>query len=224
MSVQYSVVYSKRKTVSISVERDRTVVVHAPVGTPMQQIDELVRKKGFWIYEKTKHKQKYSPALTEKEFVAGASIPYLGRQYRLDVSRQSFDGLRFDQKFEISKRSTRQAQDVFKEWYFQEAQRLILPLVKEYAAKVGANYNRVKVIELKYRWGSCTPRNNLNFNWRLIKAPIRIIEYVIVHELVHLLEPNHTERFWQMVKTQIPDYMRAKEWLKENGQLLEQEP
>jgi predicted metal-dependent hydrolase len=224
MSVEYSVVYSKRKTISITVERDRSVVVRAPIGTSMDQIDQLVQKKGFWIYDKTKHKQKYSLEGTEKEFVAGASIPYLGTDYRLDVSRQSFDGIRFDEKFEISRKSARRASEVFKAWYVQEAQKLILPLVKEYATKLGAEYHSVKIADLKYRWGSCTPKNNLNFNWRLIKAPIRVIEYIIVHELAHLLEANHTERFWQMVKTQIPDYIRAKEWLKENGQILEQQP
>lgn len=224
MSVDYSVVYSKRKTVSITVERDRSVVVRVPVGTSAEQIDLLVRQKGFWIYEKTKHKQKYSPARAAKEFVAGASIPYLGRQYRLDVTSRSFDGVLFDDKFLISKRWVRHASDVFKSWYLEQAHNTILPLVKDYSFKTGAEYKSVHIVDLKYRWGSCTPKNNLNFNWRLIKAPIRVIEYVIVHELAHLLEPNHSRRFWQIVKTQIPDYARAKEWLKDNGELLEEQP
>ena len=224
MSIDYSVVYSKRKTVSITVERDRSVVVRAPVGTSDEQIERLVREKGFWIYEKTKHKQKYSPAGAAKEFIAGASIPYLGQHYRLDVISRSFDGVLFDDKFVISKRSARRASDLFKTWYLEQAEKTILPLVRDYGSKTGAEYNSVRVVDLKYRWGSCTPKNNLNFNWRLIKAPIRVIEYVIVHELAHLLEPNHTDRFWQIVKTQIPDYVRAKLWLKENGNLLEEAP
>lgn len=224
MSAEYSVVYSKRKTVSITVERDRSVVVRAPVGTSDEQIERLVREKGFWIYEKTKHKQKYAPTGSVKEFVAGASIPYLGQQYRLDVISRSFDGVLFDDKFVISKRSARRASDLFQTWYLEQAEKTILPLVKNYSSKTGAEYNSVRIVDLKYRWGSCTPKNNLNFNWRLIKAPIRVIEYVIVHELAHLLEPNHTERFWQIVKTQIPDYFRAKQWLKENGSLLEEAP
>jgi predicted metal-dependent hydrolase len=89
---------------------------------------------------------------------------------------------------------------------------------------MGAVYNSANIVDLKYRWGSCTPKNNLHFNWRLIKAPLRVIEYVIVHELAHLLEPNHTQLFWQIVKTQVPDYERSKAWLKENGTLLEEAP
>jgi predicted metal-dependent hydrolase len=224
MSADYSVVYSKRKTVSITVERDRSVVVRAPVGTSDEQIERLVLEKSFWIYEKTKHKQKYSPAGAAKEFTAGASIPYLGQQYRLDIISRSFDGVLFDDKFVISKRSARRASDLFKTWYLEQAEKTILPLVRDYSSKTGAEYNSVRIVDLKYRWGSCTPKNNLNLNWRLIKAPIRVIEYVIVHELAHLLEPNHTERFWQIVKTQIPDYVRAKLWLRENGNLLEEAP
>jgi predicted metal-dependent hydrolase len=199
-------------------------VVRAPVGTSDKQIERLVREKGFWIYEKTKHKQKYSPAGAAKEFIAGASIPYLGQQYRLDIISRSFDGVLFDDKFVISKRSAREASNLFKTWYLEQAEKTILPLVRDYSSRTGAEYNSVRVVDLKYRWGSCTPKNHLNFNWRLIKAPIRVIEYVIVHELAHLLEANHTERFWQIVKTQIPDYLRAKQWLKENGSLLEEQP
>jgi predicted metal-dependent hydrolase len=224
MNLNYSIVYSKRKTVTIIVERDRSVVVRAPIGTPAEKIDQLINQKSLWLYEKTRHKQKYSPQPSAKEFVAGASIPYLGRQYRLDVVSESFDGILFDDKFMISKRRAYRAPDLFKAWYLERAKQTILPVVKDYGSKTGARYNNVRISDLKYRWGSCTPRNNLNFNWRLIKAPMRVIEYVIVHELAHLLEPNHTERFWQIVRTQLPDYARAKQWLKENGSLLEEQP
>lgn len=71
---------------------------------------------------------------------------------------------------------------------------------------------------------SCSPRNNLNFNWRLIKASMRVIEYVIVHELAHLLEPNHNSKFWTVIKSQLPDYWKSREWLRQFGGLLEQQP
>ena len=108
--------------------------------------------------------------------------------------------------------------------YIEEAKRIIIPRVQRFASLMGAVYNSANIVDLKYRWGSCTPKNNLHFNWRLIKAPLRVIEYVIVHELAHLLEPNHTQSFWQIVKTQVPDYERSKSWLRENGHLLEEAP
>jgi predicted metal-dependent hydrolase len=83
--------------------------------------------------------------------------------------------------------------------------------------------NDAKIIGSRFRWGLCTPKDNVNFNWRLIKAPMFVIDYVIVHELAHLIEPNHTPRFWNIVKAQVPGMEKAKVWLKEHGQFLEQD-
>ncbi len=88
---------------------------------------------------------------------------------------------------------------------------------------MGVAYNDVLISDMKYRWGSCTPNMNLNFNWRLIKAPMHVIDYVVVHELAHVLEHNHSPLFWQHVKTQVPDFEKSKNWLKAHGQCLEDE-
>jgi predicted metal-dependent hydrolase len=79
-----------------------------------------------------------------------------------------------------------------------------------------------KITDSKFRWGSCTVKNNLSFNWCLIKAPMSVIDYVLIHELAHLIEANHTPRFWNIVKAQHPATGRAKDWLKDHGELLEQ--
>jgi hypothetical protein len=82
-------------------------------------------------------------------------------------------------------------------------------------------YKRAKIVDNRYRWGSCTVKDNVNFNWRLIKAPMFVIDYVIVHELAHLFEANHTSRFWNIVRSQSPKMDNAKQWLKEHGEILE---
>jgi predicted metal-dependent hydrolase len=84
-------------------------------------------------------------------------------------------------------------------------------------------FGKAKIVDNRYRWGSCTVKNNVHFNWRLIKAPMFVIDYVIVHELAHLLEVNHTPRFWSIVRTHTPTMDRAKAWLKEHGRVLEEE-
>ena len=94
--------------------------------------------------------------------------------------------------------------------------------MKHHARELGVEVAKVKIVDNRYRWGSCTPNNNVNINWRLIKAPMFVIDYVLVHELAHLIEANHTPRFWNIVKTQIAQTDKAKQWLKEHGQLLEQ--
>lgn len=103
------------------------------------------------------------------------------------------------------------------------AEEKLLPRIRRFAESMGVAYNRLLISDLKYRWASCTPKNNLNFNWRIIRAPIHVIDYLIVHELAHLLEPNHTQKFWNIIAVQIPDYERPKKWLKEHGHKLEED-
>lgn len=110
-----------------------------------------------------------------------------------------------------------------REWYIGRAKEKIIPRVNLHARRLGVDIARGKIIDSRYRWGSCTLKNNVNLNWRLIKAPMFVIDYVIIHELAHLIEGNHTPRFWNIVSTQTPTMEKAKTWLKEHGQLLEQE-
>lgn len=99
---------------------------------------------------------------------------------------------------------------------------MILSRVSHYAEQLGVTFNQAKITKSKYRWGSCTPKDNVTFNWRLIQAPMFVIDYVIIHELAHFLEPNHTPRFWGIIRSQLATMDKAKRWLKDNGALLEQ--
>ena len=220
MKMAYDIRYSNRKTLGITVDRDKSIIVRAPDRTSKKEVRDFIDHKRFWIYTKLNHPQKFSDN-EKKEFVSGASIMYLGRNYKLDVVNENIEGLRFSSKFIISRKNRKYAFDIFKQWYLKKAFEKIPPRVNFYTDNLGVNYNRLNIKELKYRWGSCTPNNNLNFNWRLMKAPMFAIDYVIVHELTHLLEANHTLKFWNIVKTQIPKYLQAKEWLKNNGDLLD---
>lgn len=92
--------------------------------------------------------------------------------------------------------------------------------MERYALQLGVEYNDILISDLKYRWGSCTLKGNLNFNWRLIKAPQFVFNYVVIHELAHLIELNHSERFWNIMKVQMPNYLEAKEWLKGNEEMV----
>lgn len=223
MELNYTVIYAKRKTLTVTVERDRSVVVRAPEGTSPEKIRQAVESKKLWLYEKTRHPQKYKANTLPKEFVSGESMLYLGRYYRLEVVESAQNSIQFANKFIVSRTSRQQARQLFREWYMLKAREKITPRAKYHARNLGVHFNKIMVSDLKYRWGSCTPKDNLNFNWRLIKAPMPVIDYVIVHELTHLLESNHTPRFWTIVKVQIPAYQKAKVWLMEYGGLLEQD-
>lgn len=132
-------------------------------------------------------------------------------------------GVRFAGKFLISRAHAGARRQVLRQWYVERAQEKILPRVRVHARSLGVSYGQAKIGDSHFRWGSCTPGDNLNFDWRLIKAPMFAIDYVIVHELAHLLEANHTPRFWNIVRAQLPAMDRARGWLQENGQSLEEE-
>ncbi|KPQ43997.1 MAG: Zinc metalloprotease [Candidatus Methanoperedens nitroreducens] len=215
---------SKRHKLTITVERDRNVVVHAPEGISDEKIRQVVEAKRQWIYEKIGHPQKYQdlPHPPGKELVSGESALYLGRQYRIEMVKTGLSEIQFSQRFLIPAIQRNKRGEALREWYISKAKEKIVPRVKYHARELGVNFDEVKIVDNRYRWGSCTVNNNVNFNWRLIKAPMFVIDYIIVHELAHLIETNHTPKFWNIVRAQSPTMEKAKAWLKENGQLLEQ--
>ncbi len=135
----------------------------------------------------------------------------LGKYYKLEVVPDEIKGVELDSKFLISKANQKNAEQLFREWYFKQAEEKLIPKVKHFANHLGVHCNKISILDLKFRWGSCTPKDNINFNWRLIKAPVYVIDYIIVHELTHLLESNHTPDFWNIVSVQLPHYDKAKE-------------
>lgn len=215
---------SKRKKLNITVERDRSIVVHAPEGVSDEKIQQVVDSKRQWIYEKINHPQKYRdlPHPPGKELISGESALYLGRQYRIELVKTGLSEIKFAQRFLIPATQGEKREETLREWYIFKAKEKIVPRVKKHASELGVSFAEVKIVDNRYRWGSCTVKNNINFNWRLIKAPMFVIDYIIIHELAHLIEPNHTPRFWNIVRAQSPTVEKAKAWLKENGQLLEQ--
>ncbi len=216
---------NKRRKLTITVERDRSVVVHAPEGISDEKIQQAVEKKRPWIYEKIGHSQKYQdlPHPPGKELVSGESALYLGRQYRIEMVKKGLSEIQFVQRFLIPVTQRNKRGEALRDWYISKAKEKIVPRVKHHARELGVNFAKVKIVDNRYRWGSCTVNNNVNFNWRLIKAPMFVIDYIIVHELAHLIETNHTPKFWNIVRAQSPTMEKAKAWLKENGQLLEEE-
>lgn len=225
MDLAYTIKRSaKRRKLTITVERDRSVVVHAPESTSDETIRQVVDSKRQWLYEKINHPQKYQdlPHPPGKELVSGESLLYLGRQYRIEVVKAGLSEIEFTQCFRIPALEREQRAAVLRDWYINKAKDKISRRVTYHARELGVDVAEVKIVDNRYRWGSCTLHDNVTFNWRLIKAPMFVIDYVIVHELAHLIEANHTPRFWNIVRAQSPTMEKAKAWLKEHGQLLEQ--
>lgn len=226
MDLSYTIKKSaKRRKLTITVERDRRVVVHAPSGTSDEKIRQVVESKRQWIHGKIGHPQKYQdlPHPPGKELVSGESVLYLGRQYRIEIVEMGLAEVQFAQRFLVPAIEREKRVEALREWFFGKAKEKIIPRVQQHARDLGVEVANVKIVDNRYRWGSCTPNNNVNINWRLIKAPMFVIDYVITHELAHLIEANHTSRFWNIVRSHVAQVDKATKWLKQHGQLLEQE-
>lgn len=223
MNFNYSIVHTERKTISIIVERDRSIVVRVPNGTTEEKVQQVIEKKKYLLFKKVNQPNKYQSPRPYKEFVSGESIMFLGKLYSLEVIKEEFNGIKFDNKFFISSESKAKANQILKDWYIEQAKEKIIPRIKRFADQLGVQYKKINIREMKHRWGSCTPNDNINFNWRLIKSPTFVIDYVIIHELAHLIVPDHSPEFWHMVSIQQPNYKKAKEWLKQTGHKLESE-
>jgi len=226
MELSFSVRRSaRRKTLTITVERDRSIIVHAPSNASDEAIQRVVESRRQWIFEKLHHGKKYQdlPHPPGKELVSGESALYLGRSYRIEVVEDSSGEIEFANRFLIPSSHAVRRKGAMREWYHARANEKILPRVARHALELGVEFKRAKIVDNRYRWGSCTANNIVTFNWRLIKAPAFVIDYVIFHELAHLIEANHTPRFWNVVRAHVPKMEKARAWLVENGQVLEEE-
>jgi len=188
-------------------------------------VHAIVDAKRQWLFEKLHHQQKYQirPHPPGKEVVNGESAPYLGREYRIEIADTVSGEIEFSRRFLVPATHQSKRREVLRGWYIARANEKILPRVEQRARELGVKFAAAKIVDNRYRWGSCTVNDNVCFNWRLIKAPMFVIDYVIVHELAHLIESNHTSKFWSIIRANSPTMAKAKTWLKESGQVLEQE-
>ena len=149
MQIEYSIQYSNRKTLSIIVERDRSVIVRAPLNTSKEVIEKEISKRKFLLFKKINHPQKYETPKSRKEFVSGESLLYLGKNHKLEVVQESIDGIQFDSKFYISQANQTNADQLFKSWYFKQAEEKIIPKAKFHAKNLGVNFKAIKILRFQ---------------------------------------------------------------------------
>ncbi len=212
-----------RKTTDIVIERNGIITVHPPKGYSPEQIDAVVESKRMWIYRNLAQWRDLNATAVVREWVNGESFLYLGRSYRLSlVPDQEVDLLLKQGRFYLKRSLIDQggegaARGAFEAFYSAKGEQRIRQRVAYFSPKVGIKPSGTAVKELGYRWASCTKRNFLNFHWKCMMAPPKIIDYMIVHELCHLHQRNHSDVFWNEVDKVMPDYRERKSWLKKHG-------
>ncbi|MDU5082735.1 SprT family zinc-dependent metalloprotease [uncultured Tissierella sp.] len=220
--IHYELRQSKRKTLSIYIERDGSVTVLAPEHLNMEEIEKVLEEKRYWIYSKQEEWKYLNSAKVKRQFVNGEGFLYLGRSYRLKLVDEQDEPLKLYQGyFCLRKKDIPFAAEHFKEFYRTKGTMKLKDRVDHYKDMIGVKPQGIRVMELKYRWASYSNNDILNFHWKLMMAPMTIIDYVVVHELVHFLYPNHTESFWNVVDKVLPDYLERKNWLREEGAALD---
>ena len=211
---------SRRRSLALEIRPDGALIVRAPYFVTDSVIRKFVRRNRAWIdkvYHRTRQQAELSPP---KKFIEGEKFLYLGKEYPLHIAGEIDGKLLFEDQFLLSARYLPKARKLFDRWYREEAFLILTQRCQFYAPKMGVNYQRIKLSNAKHRWGSCNPKGNLCFNWRLVMAPQEIMDYVVVHELAHVKELNHSARFWAIVEKVFPDHSIAKKWLKDNQSRL----
>jgi hypothetical protein len=216
----HQIIRSKRKTLSIEIKPDGRLIVRAPRTASDAQIRALVAAKADWIRKTRARLSRQYPALKPKTFTPGEKFWYLGEQYPLALTDRQRPPLNLDGAFWLSRAAWDRAKEVFIEWYREETRAITQRMIKGYTKQYDFRVRQVRITSARTRWGSCSSRHNLNFTYRLCMAPLPIIEYVVVHELVHLKIHNHSKAFWTAVAEINPEYQAYRAWLKRNGPRL----
>ena len=218
--IRYTLKRSDRKTASIYVERDGQITLIAPEGLTKPQIEKVIEGKRRWIYKNLAEWQDLNATRTERKFVNGEGFLYLGRSYRLKlVAKQGEPLVLKDGYFclRTALRTSDKAITAFRDFYRDKGFIRINERVSYFQVRMGVEPKSVKILDLQNRWASWTPGGNINFHWKCMMAPMTILDYIVVHELAHLLFPNHSAQFWNEVDKMMPDFQERKEWLRGHG-------
>ncbi|MDO9550506.1 MAG: SprT family zinc-dependent metalloprotease [Methanoregula sp.] len=213
------IVRSRRRTIALVITSEAHLIVRAPLRASTAMIDDLVREKRSWILKKI-GEIRQRPAATMHAYEEGENFLYLGRMYPLHIMEDKTGAIERTDRLCVCRTLLPDIEYRLKRWYMQEAQREIQARCMWFSMKTGHVPTTIRISDARQRWGSCNSRAGLNFSWRLIQAPPEIIDYVVVHELVHISQPDHSKKFWEKVKAIMPDYELRRQWLRENERLL----
>lgn len=225
--IEVQIERTKRVTLSLQLREDASVLVKAPLQISDGKIQEILEKKANWIVEKREEIKRRQSKRIKREFVTGATLPFLGKEHYLRVSLAKKSSVDFndyesnymERGFYISTKSLDHddIQKLLKKWYKKRTLEEVNYRVREYSKIMNVTVSSVSVKSRKREWGSCDSHGNLTFNWKLSMATPEAIDYVVVHELCHRKFMDHSKQFWKEVEKYIPNYKEQKKWLNENS-------
>lgn len=213
-TIVFRLEYSGRKSLSITVTPEMDVLVKAPADTSLEKIKEKVKKKGPWIIKQQNFFLSFQPKTPERKFVSGETHLYLGRQYRLQIKIGMEESVKLKGRFiEVTAKEKSRVKDLLNEWYLKHARTkfhtIAEPLIEKFKIH-NVEPGSIVLRDMLKRWGSCTPKGKIILNPELIKAPKGCIEYVIIHELCHLIHHDHSPKFLELQAREMHDWEKWK--------------
>ncbi|HAQ20095.1 MAG TPA: metal-dependent hydrolase [Prolixibacteraceae bacterium] len=212
--IDFHLDYSNRKSLGITVTPDLEVSVKAPIDTPIEKVKEKIIKKAPWIIRQQSFFLTFHPKLTDRKFVGGETHLYFGRQYRLKIILEPVESVKLKGKFiEVTTLDKARVEELVNNWYLQNAKKKLRAIAQELIEKFKKHKvepSSIILREMPTRWGSCTAKGKIILNPELIKAPKGCIEYVIIHELCHLIHHDHTRKFLDLQTREMPNWEKWK--------------
>ncbi|MBS1911111.1 MAG: M48 family metallopeptidase [Bacteroidetes bacterium] len=208
----------RRRTLALTVERDGELVVSAPESESMERLERWVRSRLLWAHRTLARRNALQAGARRPEFVPGESFSYLGQNHMLRIVHSLPVPLQFDGwRFLLRENERGRAHDHFRLWYTAAGRTWLPERCARLARLACARPARIVVRDLGFRWGSCGRNGAIYFHWRLMQLPVRLADYVIVHELTHLAEHHHGPAFWAALERALPDWRERKEQLDREG-------
>lgn len=211
---------SDRTTLTFQIYPNGELIVRAPIKMPLTEINKYLLEKEKWILKKQEVAKIRTDHLKQIKYENGELFLLKGKTYPLQFIDNYEHAMVFkNNTFIINSDLKKYAVNVFEQWYKLYAKRHIVPRAFELSKLSGIKFNNIRINSAKTRWGSCSGKATINFSWRLVLAPEFVIDYVIIHELAHIIELNHSSKFWDLVSKMYPEYKTAEKWLDEQGYL-----
>ena len=220
------------KTISYEVRRS-TVATEPRIDVDIQGIrvvlpdgskedpEQLLAENAAWVLEKKQKYDSFREQVPDREFTAGATFPYQGEQHEIVIEQRSTSEV-VDQELRLAKHHVEQTsvQRALETLYRRKAREWFETQADHFAEQIGVEYDKIEIRNQRTKWGSCSTSGTLGLNWRLMMAPPNVATYIVVHELAHLREQNHSDEFWSLVAEHDPDYKDHAQWLQENSPKL----
>ncbi len=212
--IKFQLEFTERKSLGITVQPDRIVLVKAPIDASIDKVREKIKKRAPWILKQQSFFLSFEPKTPPRRYISGETHLYLGKQYQLKIIESDLELVKLSRGlFKVYTLDKTKTRGLILEWYKDHAtimfQKYAHPLIEKFK-KYKVSPSDLVVKQMKKRWGSCTPKGKIILNTELIKAPRGCIEYVIIHELCHLIHHNHSRSFFELQSKEMPDWEKWK--------------